>query len=86
MVGQLYLLAVTILLVLALAITLPVLRNIVREGLERHRDRKTADVESETAGSDELGDDSDGVGKHCPHCGTVNDGEYRFCQRCAEQL
>ena len=84
--GQLYLLAVTVMLLFALALAIPVLRDIVMEGLERHYDRKTSDIESGTDRSGGSSDTHDSDGKRCPHCGTVNDGEYNFCQECAAQL
>jgi len=84
--GQLYLLAVTILLLFALAITLPVIRDIVREGLDRHHERKTDSLEAEPTGPDGSGDELDADRRRCPHCGTVNDSEYSFCQGCSERL
>ncbi|WP_340100098.1 DUF7577 domain-containing protein [Salinibaculum salinum] len=95
MVGTLYLLAVTILLLVALAVTLPVIRDIVLEGIERRREWKDDEIERDTdgevfdagpptAGADEVQTDPDR--QTCRHCGTVNDAGYTFCEECAEPL
>ena len=90
MVEQLYLLFVTVLLLFALALTLPVLRDIVREGLERHQQRKTEKIESDAdtgqVGPSDADSSDDSVCQRCPHCGAVNKREYSFCQECAEPL
>jgi hypothetical protein len=84
--GQLYLLAVTVMLLFALALAIPVLRDIVMEGLERHYDRKTSDIASEPDQSGRSNDDSATAEGYCPNCGAVNDDKYTFCQECAERL
>lgn len=86
MVGQLYLLAVTVLLLFALAITLPVIRDIVTEALDRRHDQKTKALESEPSHSEETNDERSVGGERCPECGAVNDGEFTFCQECSERL
>jgi len=95
MVGTLYLLAVTILLLIALAVTLPVIRDIVLEGIERRRewkddqierntDSEVFDADSPDTRADE--DETDPDHQTCRHCGTVNDAGYTFCEECAEPL
>ncbi|MFC6756570.1 MULTISPECIES: DUF7577 domain-containing protein [Haloarcula] len=77
--GDLYLLAVTVMALVALAVAIPVLLDIVREGRERLRQgRPEPPVEAEEP------DDIDGV--QCRHCGTVNDDGYAYCEECSRQL
>lgn len=95
MVGTLYLLVITILLLAALAVTLPVIRDIILEGIERRREWKDDEIERDTddevfdadpstTGADKNETDSDR--QTCRHCGTVNDAGYTFCEECAEPL
>jgi len=95
MVGTLYLLAVTILLLVALAVTLPVIRDIILEGIERRREWKDDEIERDTDGevfdagpsaTRVDGDETDPDHQTCRHCGTVNDAGYTFCEECAEPL
>jgi len=79
--GELYLLLVTVMALVALAAALPVLLNIVREGRERWR------------GGPETGPDAAGErggapvdGYRCSNCGATNENGYVYCQRCAERL
>ncbi len=77
--GELYLLVVTVMALVAFAAAIPVLLDIAREGRERLREGPVSPVE----GADE-GDGDDGV--RCRHCGTVNEGEYAYCEECSQQL
>ncbi len=95
MAGVLYLFVITVLLLFALAVSIPVLVNIVREGLERRREWKSGEreryTEDEEFGpeppiteTDENGTSPDG--QVCRHCATVNDATYSFCKECSEPL
>ena len=90
--GQLYFLSVTVLLLFALALTLPVLRDIVREGLDRRQQRSIEEIESDgDAGAERNGpstteDTGESGSQRCSHCGATNDAEYTFCQKCSEPL
>lgn len=93
MTGSLYFLGVTILLLIALAVTLPVIRDIVLEGIERRRkwkedeiERYTEDEEFDAGPSAEQTDDDTTGRQRCSHCGEINDAGYAFCQQCAEPL
>jgi len=88
--GRLYLLFVTALLLFALALTLPVIRDIVLEGLGRHQqrniERAESDGETERRHDGRAADGTDAAGRRCPHCGARNDRERTVCQECSEQL
>jgi hypothetical protein len=87
MAGQLYLLFVTVLLLFALAITLPVIRDIVREGLQRRREWDTErndDQNANPAGQREVDDSTET--RRCPQCGAENRAAFKFCEECAEPL
>jgi len=77
--GELYLLAMTVMALVALAAAIPVLLDIVREGHERLWEGPVTPVEN-----GDSGDGADGV--RCRHCGTVNEGEYAYCEECSQQL
>jgi len=72
--GQLYLLAMTVMALVALGVAIPVLLDIAREGRERLRQggskRPVADPDADD--SDEAG------GVHCRHCGTENEPGYAY--------
>lgn len=92
MTGTLYLFGVTVALLLALAVTLPVIRNIVLEGLERRREWKDDEIERDptdkgaTTDAHSSEEGTDGSESQCQHCGAVNESKYRFCEECAEPL
>ncbi|WP_302082642.1 DUF7577 domain-containing protein [Salinibaculum rarum] len=93
MVGTLYLLSVAVLLLVALALTLPVIRDIVLEGLERRRkwnndeiERYTEDEEFDAGPPAVEADETDPDRQACQHCGAVNDADYAFCAECSEPL
>ncbi|MDS0260067.1 hypothetical protein NDI56_11745 [Haloarcula sp. S1CR25-12] len=77
--GELYLLAVTVLALVALAVAVPVLLDIAREGRERLR------AGGPTRPADDA--DSDGAdGVRCPHCETENEPGYAYCEECSRAL
>lgn len=77
--GELYVLTATVMALVALAVAIPVLRDIAREGRERLR--TGPDPPSEDRNTGEAVD-----GVRCRHCGTVNDDGYVYCEECAQQL
>ena len=77
--GQLYLLAMTVMALVALAAAVPVLRDIVLEGRERLREGPASPVADGNSG-----DGGDGV--RCRHCGTENEPGYAYCEACSRQL
>lgn len=91
---ELYVAVVGILLLAALGVSIPVLVQIVRDGLERRRDQTSG--KRKPGPEDEDGDPSPSAGDRnetaertyltCDHCGATNEPEFRYCRRCAEQL
>ncbi|MBX0286564.1 DUF7577 domain-containing protein [Haloarcula salinisoli] len=77
-VGELYLLTVTVMALVALAAAVPVLRDIAREG------RKRLQQGGPEPPVEEAPDDIDGV--RCRHCGAMNDNGYTYCEECSQQL
>lgn len=77
--GELYLLAMTVMALVALAAAIPVLVEIAREGRERWRaggpERPGAGPESDKAGD-----------VRCRHCGTKNEPGYAYCEACSRAL
>ena len=86
MVGELYVLVITILLLFALAITLPVIRDIVFEGLERRRQWDSEKTDTTATDTTTALPDAETTTRDCPHCGATNDADYEFCQQCSEPL
>lgn len=80
--GELYLLAVTAMALVALGAAALVLRNIVRDGRERWRTGSPAPTDEGGSADDDGPED----GRRCPHCGEMNDDGYAYCQQCAERL
>ncbi|MBV0925765.1 hypothetical protein KTS45_16290 [Halomicroarcula limicola] len=80
--GQLYLLAVTVMALVALAAAAPVLLGIAREGRERLR-RGGPDLRAAPAETEAQSDSSD---RRCRHCGAENAGEFAYCRECAGPL
>lgn len=93
---HLYGVLVTVLLLVALGVSLPVLAGIVRDGLKRHRkrrrgemDRYTDDQESDRLPGDPPADAhavDDRRGAACRQCGTTNDPAFTYCRRCLTPL
>ncbi|OAQ51407.1 hypothetical protein HTG_17090 [Natrinema mahii] len=92
--GQLYAVAVGILLLAALGASVPVLVEIARDGLERHRERRTGELggDADDEASDRTPPDSleaDTAGRTrvtCRRCGAANDAEFTYCRRCTTPL
>lgn len=92
--GQLYAAVVIVLLLFALGVSIPVLRRILRDGLERRRKRKAGELERYTEDEEfdrgptaALGEDAAGrTCLTCRHCGAENDPTFRYCGHCAEPL
>ena len=76
--GELYVLTATVLALVALAVAIPVLLDIAREGRERWR----------AGGPDPpVGDGTDDAeGVRCGHCGTVNEPGFAYCEECSWAL
>lgn len=87
MATRLYLLAITVLLLVALALAVPVLVGIAREGLERSRQsgKTYPDEDGDIAPSTTSADDRTDT-LVCSHCGAENSAEFSYCQDCAKQL
>lgn len=93
--GQVYLVVVAVLLLLGLAVSIPVLFGIFRDGVERQRERRAGEAEryiedpEYDRGPPAAVDDADAAGEPrltCRHCGAVNEAGFRYCRRCAEPL
>lgn len=93
--GQLYVGVITVLLLVALGVSIPVLTRIVRDGLERRRERQAGERERDTADEEydrittaaELDEDAEGSTRlRCRQCGAENDPTFTYCRRCATSL
>lgn len=94
--ARLYLLGITGLLLAALVICIPVLVNIVREGLERREQWRTGEIEMYSpdqtfdagppAVREEVGQDLPPGMVACPYCGATNEAGFAFCGRCASPI
>jgi len=76
--GDLYVLVGTVMGLIALAVAIPVLIDIAREGRERLRQGRPEPP------AEDDGDDIDGV--RCHHCGSENEEGYAYCAVCSEPL
>jgi hypothetical protein len=92
---QLYVVLVMILLLVALGVSISVLRRIVRDGLERRRKRQAGEGERYTEDEEydrstrTPGPDDDPAatgGVTCRECGTKNDPVFAYCRRCVTPL
>ena len=92
--GEVYVAVITILLLVALAVAIPVLKRIVVEGLERRRKWNAGEIER-YAEDEEFdrgppaaldGDAATGRRVTCPRCGATNEAGFRYCRDCTEQL
>lgn len=92
--GQFYAAAIGVLLLIALGATLPVLAQIARDGLERHRKRRAGELERYTEDEEfDRGppaaletDVADRTRVTCRRCGTENDPQFTYCRRCTTPL
>ena len=92
--GEVYAAVTVILLLVALAVAVPVLRQIVLDGIERRRKWKTGEMEQDSDGEeDDRGaasrrDDerAQSPRQTCRHCGTENDPDFSHCRKCARPL
>lgn len=90
--GQLYVAVITVLFLAAIGVSIPVLKRIYRDGLERHRERRagereryTEDEEYGPDAGDTLEEDTPSYST-CRQCGAENDPEFTYCRRCATPL
>lgn len=81
--GGLYLAFITLLLLIALGVAIPVLRDIVIEGIERQRGDATDEPE---AAADPSSDPHDGPRVICSNCETPNDPDFTYCRECGTRL
>jgi hypothetical protein len=92
--GEIYAAVITILLLVALAVAIPVLKQIVVDGIERRRkwqsgemERYTEDEEYNSGPPAALDDESAPQTRlNCRHCGAENDPAFTYCSECVEPL
>ncbi|WP_049984096.1 zinc ribbon domain-containing protein [Halorubrum sp. BV1] len=99
--GTVYFAITGVLLLVALALGVRVLKNIYKDGQERRRRRNAGDMEPYTkdesygsppSASPDEGDDESGRSDRgdasiaCPQCGAVNDPTFNYCRQCASRL
>ncbi len=88
MASALYFVVITALLLFALALTIPVVIDILREGIQHQgawRFRDQSDEQTRSDNSATAVTDMDEAWT-CSNCGATNDPEFTYCQRCAERL
>ena len=84
--------AVTVLAaVAALVAAVPVVIEMVREARKRHRGLKTGEIERyrEDVAYDATPPAREEIPPEsavCPHCGSVNDVGYVYCENCIQEL
>ncbi|RZV12306.1 hypothetical protein BDK88_1210 [Natrinema hispanicum] len=86
---QIYAAVVIGLLLAAIGISIPVLKGIYRDGLERQSERRHNDLEAEaTVAEPTASDDATGDRKRlsCQQCGVENDPAFTYCRNCLEPL
>lgn len=90
--GQLYAAVVGLLLLVALGVSVPVLKQIVLDGLERQRKRRAGELERYTEDEEyhrSPGPPDDAAEREsgtCRQCGAENDPDFMYCRRCAAPL
>jgi hypothetical protein len=94
MIGELYFLLVTVLLLAGLALTIPVLVDIFHDGRERCQQMQSGESEHDPRDTN----DEDGLQTrlenenvldgtcNCPNCGAENSTDFIYCQDCAHRL
>lgn len=91
MLAEAFFVALVLLHLVALGASVPVLRGIVRDGLERQRNWQTGELtryeEDEEYGvpPDARPADPSGTAT-CPECGSENRAGFTFCRSCGECL
>ncbi|MFC7026778.1 zinc ribbon domain-containing protein [Halomicroarcula sp. GCM10025324] len=83
--GDVYVVVLTAMALVALAAALPVLVSILIEGRERWRDG-APDTPERPAGEAEMRGPLPSGGFRCGRCGTVNERGFRYCRECVETL
>jgi hypothetical protein len=90
--GTIYGTIVAVLLLVALGASIPVLKGIVRDGLERRRKRKAGELEryaedeAYDRGSAVASVDDGTTALTCRECGAENRSGFRYCRRCTQSL
>jgi len=94
--ARLYLLVITVLLLAALMICIPVIVNIVREGLDRREQWRADEIElyspdpkfeaGPPAVLDEETPDLPPGMVACPYCGATNESGFAYCGRCVSPI
>lgn len=94
MVGELYFLFITVLLLAGLAVTIPVLVAIFRDGRERRQQMQSGELEHYP----ESNEKEDGLQttpedentrngtRNCSNCGAENSTDFIYCQDCTQRL
>jgi hypothetical protein len=83
--GDVYVVVLTAMSLVALAAALPVLVRIVLDGRERWREG-APDAPEPGTGEADPADSVPSGGWRCGNCGTVNDRGFRYCRECVETL
>ncbi|MXR51087.1 hypothetical protein GRX03_05630 [Halovenus sp. WSH3] len=89
MYGQLWLLIALAAGFVGLGLGLYVLRNILREAIERQTADEPTPAEPEREGHPEPerpAQDERAGRRTCPNCQTVNEPGFRYCSECASRL
>lgn len=90
--GQLYAAVVGLLLLVALGVSVPVLKRIVLDGLERRRKRRAGELKRYTEDEEyhrtpgTPDDAAQREGETCRQCGAENEPDFTYCRRCAAPL
>lgn len=97
--GQIYFAIVTLLLLVALGVGIPILKGILEEGLERRRKWKSGELEPYTEdeefdrgppaaleGETTAAETTEQPCRTCRQCGAENDMAFRYCRRCIAPL
>ncbi len=90
--GQLSAVIVIGLLLVALGVSIPVLKRIVQDGLERQRKLRAGEIERYTEdevydrGQDDAIDDDVRGCQTCQQCGAKNELGVTYCRRCVVPL
>jgi len=84
---QLYAAVVIGLLLAAIGLSIPVLKGIYRDGLERHSKRQASETETEDSEPTvSAGGTPDHRHRRCGQCGVENDPAFTYCRNCTAPL